>query len=179
LLAFSVLSPGQQEVLTNETVVNIVKAHLSEQTITNMIQSQPGKYVVTSGALIALKQQGVPDGVISAMRARMRGNPGAAPVAKPATPAPGSVPASSNPDLASLPNRVWVVPDSMSATMRLAFMRDFPFLVAATCSAEGSTFEIEYQKNVGFKISQDKPDIPGASREKPYAAVSLSIDGEE
>src|SRR5271166_1253922 len=88
LLAFSVVMTAQKEVLTNEVVVNMTKAHLSEKVIVEMIQDNPGKYVVTASALIALKQQGVSDGAISAMRARMASKSDAPPSAPKGAPPP-------------------------------------------------------------------------------------------
>jgi hypothetical protein len=60
-----------QEVLTNATIVSLTKSHLGDKLIVEMIQDHRGKYVLTSSALIALKQQGVSDEVIEAMRAKM------------------------------------------------------------------------------------------------------------
>jgi hypothetical protein len=48
-----------QETLTNEIVINMTKANISDRDIVDMIQKDPGNYVVTSSTLIALKQQGV------------------------------------------------------------------------------------------------------------------------
>ncbi len=60
-----------QEVLTNEKIIAMTKAHLGDSLIVGTIQDNPGRYVLTSTALIALKQQGVSDEVIAAMRAKM------------------------------------------------------------------------------------------------------------
>jgi hypothetical protein len=59
-----------QEVLTNDAVISLVKAHLSTSAIVNQIRKSPGNYVLTSKVLISLKQQGVPDAVIEAMQAK-------------------------------------------------------------------------------------------------------------
>jgi hypothetical protein len=60
-----------QEVLTNSQIISMTKALLKDELIVEMIQNEPGRYVVTSTALIALKQQGVSDSAIAAMRAKM------------------------------------------------------------------------------------------------------------
>lgn len=56
-----------QELLTNETILKLVKAGLSDEVIAGMVNNQPGKYSTDSDAVIALKQAGVSDKVISAM----------------------------------------------------------------------------------------------------------------
>ncbi len=77
LLACSFLSIGQ-EVLSNDSVVKMVKARLGEDLIVEMIRNQPGKYTLTTDSLIQLKQQGVPDKVLAAMIAKGSGTgPGA------------------------------------------------------------------------------------------------------
>lgn len=74
-------SPGQatgptsQSMLTNESVVKLVKAGLLEDTIVSMIETQPGKYSLGADDVVALKQAGVSDKIIAAM------------VRKPTTPA--------------------------------------------------------------------------------------------
>ena len=56
-----------QETLNNDSVAKMVKAGLGESLIVSMVQNQPGKYTLTPDALVKLKQQGVPDKVLSAM----------------------------------------------------------------------------------------------------------------
>jgi hypothetical protein len=56
-----------QEVLTNETVVGMVKAGLPESVIVQKIRSSSRKFDTSTNALIRLKQAGVPDKVIEAM----------------------------------------------------------------------------------------------------------------
>jgi hypothetical protein len=56
-----------QEPLTNDSVVKLVKAGLSEDVILSMVKGQPAKYTVTPDDLIALKNAGVPDKVVAAM----------------------------------------------------------------------------------------------------------------
>jgi len=59
-----------QEVVTNESVVKLVRAHLSAPVIVEQIRANPGKFDLTTEALIRLKAQGVPDEVIAAMQAK-------------------------------------------------------------------------------------------------------------
>ena len=75
-----------QDVLTNDSIVKMIKAGLGEGIVVSTIQSQPGKYTVTPDALIKLKQEGVSEKIIEAMVAK--GSAGAS-VASP-SPATGS-----------------------------------------------------------------------------------------
>lgn len=56
-----------QQALTNESVVKMVQAGLSEGTILSMIRSQPGDYDVNPDAMAALKKAGVTDDEMAAM----------------------------------------------------------------------------------------------------------------
>jgi hypothetical protein len=61
------LAVAAQDVLTNDSIVKMIKAGLGEGIVVSTIQSQPGKYSVTPDALIKLKQQGVSEKIIEAM----------------------------------------------------------------------------------------------------------------
>ena len=64
----------------------MVKSGLADGVIVSMIQSQPGTYTINPDTMIALKQSGVSDAVLSAMAAK-----GSVPAAVPAaSPAPTS-----------------------------------------------------------------------------------------
>ena len=69
---------SNQEVLTNEAIVELVKAKVGEGVIAGLIRTQPTKFSLGKDAMIKLKQQGVPDKVLAAM------------VAKGSSPAPAS-----------------------------------------------------------------------------------------
>lgn len=56
-----------QKELTNDDVVTMVKAGLSETAVVLAVQRGPAKFDTTPAALIALKEQGVPAKVIEAM----------------------------------------------------------------------------------------------------------------
>jgi hypothetical protein len=66
---------GAQEVLTNDSVVKMVKAGLPDAVIIQKIRASERKFDTSSDALIKLKGAGVPDKVIEAMV----GGPAAAP----------------------------------------------------------------------------------------------------
>jgi hypothetical protein len=49
----------------------MILAGLKEDTIARVIETRPGKYLLTPDALAGLKAAGVPQGVIAAMSAKM------------------------------------------------------------------------------------------------------------
>jgi len=56
-----------QTKMTNDSVIRMAKAGLSDDLIVQTISAQPGEYTTDADALIALKQAGVSDRVIQAM----------------------------------------------------------------------------------------------------------------
>jgi hypothetical protein len=62
-----------EETLTNEAILKMVKAGLSESTIISLIRQQPGHYSTRVGDLMALKEAGVPNAVIDAILAKASG----------------------------------------------------------------------------------------------------------
>jgi hypothetical protein len=72
-----------QEVLTNESILKLVKAGMNEEIIIGTVNNQPGKYAVSPDSLIALKEAGVSDKVISAMVTRSGAATPPAPEARP------------------------------------------------------------------------------------------------
>ena len=90
VLGLLLSTPGfAQEVLTNQLVVDMLKAGLSERVVVAKIRTSPTNFDTGTDALIALKKNGVPEKVIEAMM-----SPTAAPSAAPAAPA-GAPPAAS------------------------------------------------------------------------------------
>jgi hypothetical protein len=59
--------PAEPTLMNNDAVIRMVKAGLSDGLVMQTIYAQPGSYVVTADALIALKQAGVSEAIISAM----------------------------------------------------------------------------------------------------------------
>ena len=83
-----------QETMTNDSVIKLLKAGLSDDLIVNTINASPGKYNTSADALIALRDAGADSKVISAVLLKSRPGPPPAPVApsydtpsKPAEPA--------------------------------------------------------------------------------------------
>src|SRR3569833_1208312 len=95
-----------QETLTNDSVIKLLKAGLSEELVVTTINSSPGNYDTSVNALIALKKAGAGDKVVSAMILKASGSTPTAPAAStapiaagtadvpaPITLAPGTLPA--------------------------------------------------------------------------------------
>jgi hypothetical protein len=53
--------------MTNDSVIRMVKAGLSDDLIVQTIGTQPGQYATDADSLVALKEAGVPDRVIAAI----------------------------------------------------------------------------------------------------------------
>jgi hypothetical protein len=80
ILVLVVTSVGAQEVLSNDSVIAMKKAGLSDAVILAKIRSSQAKFDTSTQALVALKQAGLPDAVIEAMVAHAGpARPGAAP----------------------------------------------------------------------------------------------------
>jgi len=90
-----------QQVLNNDSVVKLVKSGLSEDMVVNIVKSEPGKYSVTPDDIIALKNAGVSEKIITAMLAKGGASGDAATAA-----APGATGAAAPP--AGLPTDVGV-----------------------------------------------------------------------
>ena len=88
LMLFTATSLTAQEVLTNESVVALKKAGLSDTLILTKIRTSPAKFDVSTKGLIALKSAGLSDQIIEAMVSHP-GTPSSASTA-PAAPAPAA-----------------------------------------------------------------------------------------
>jgi hypothetical protein len=88
-----------QEALTNQSIVEMVKAGLSERIIIARIRTGPNNFDTSTDALIALKKNGVPEKVIEAIM-----SPSAAPAASAVAPA-GNVAMAPPPAMSSGPSR--------------------------------------------------------------------------
>jgi hypothetical protein len=97
LLAALATAAPAQEVMTNQSVMEMVKAGLSERVIIAKIRTSPTKFDTSTDALIALKKNGVPEKVIEAIM-----SPSAA-AAAPATAASAASPPSAPSSVAMAP----------------------------------------------------------------------------
>jgi hypothetical protein len=59
--------PPAHESLTNDSIIKMVQAGLSETVILSMVNTQPGKYSLGADDIIALKKAGVSDQIITAI----------------------------------------------------------------------------------------------------------------
>jgi hypothetical protein len=89
-----------QAPLTNDSIVKMSKAGLSETVILNAIKSQPGFFSSSADDLIALKGAGVTDKVIEAMMAKGK------PPAKTPAKAPAKSAATAAPNVEAAPNSI-------------------------------------------------------------------------
>ena len=64
-----------QESLTNETIIKLVKAGISEDTIVGMVNQHPGKYALADSDVATLKGGGVSEKIIAAMIVKGAGQP--------------------------------------------------------------------------------------------------------
>lgn len=71
-VALSIVGSAQ-DTLTNDSVLKMIKAGLSDGIVISTIQNQTGQYSLAPDDLIKLKGQGVSDNVIAAMVARTSG----------------------------------------------------------------------------------------------------------
>ena len=65
-----------QEILTNESILKLCKAGLGEDTIVGMVKGQPSKFSLNSDDIIALKDGGVTEKVLTAMVVKGAGEVG-------------------------------------------------------------------------------------------------------
>ena len=67
VMAMALATPVSAETLTNDSIIALTKAGLSEGLIIDKVNSESCNYDVSTDKLIALKQAGVPDSVVGAM----------------------------------------------------------------------------------------------------------------
>jgi hypothetical protein len=61
------MSAPKPKIMSNDSVLRMVKAGLSDDLILQTITSQPGQYTTDADSLVELKEAGVPEHIISAM----------------------------------------------------------------------------------------------------------------
>src|SRR5262249_60566295 len=87
-LAASLLTTGSaafaQETLTNQSIMEMLKAGLSERVVIAKIRTSPTSFDTSTDALIALKKSGVSEKVIEAMMSPAAAAAAAAPASAPA-----------------------------------------------------------------------------------------------
>jgi hypothetical protein len=97
-----------QETLTNDSVIKLLKAGLSEELIVTTINSSPGNYDTSVNSLIALKKAGAGDKVLSAMILKTSG-------ATPAAAAASNAAQPTAPGTADVPAAITLAPGTLPA----------------------------------------------------------------
>jgi hypothetical protein len=75
LLLFSNAQTPKPEVLTNKSIIDLVKAGLSNDVTISKINVSNSKFDLSTSGLIDLKKQGVPEEIISVMMKKVDGKP--------------------------------------------------------------------------------------------------------
>jgi len=159
-LAFVLLAGAApaQEVLSNESVISMVRAGLSETIILAKVKSSAAKFDVRTDSLVALKRAGVTDRVIEAMVS----HPGQAAAAAPAPAAPA--PAAPATSAAATPGVA--APPSLTATptgqaMAALKERDVVYQLVGQRYVELQPQLIEIQTNHAFFTYKSEVVISG------------------
>jgi hypothetical protein len=175
MVASSVLALAQQS-LTNDSIIKLVKAGLSEDLIISTINAQPGAYDTSPDGLIALKAAGVSDKVVSAVVAKAPA-PDVQP-AKPAAPAESATPVHNQPPAQLTPGaRVVIAPMGGFETYFAAAVREKKVPIALTLDRDSAQFfivstETEWQGFVAGSGSSASWTPAGGSRTSGSAASS-------
>lgn len=146
-----------QEALTNDSIIKMVKAGLSQDVIVSMVRSQPSSYTLTPDQLIALKSAGVPDAVVSAM---VNKNVGAGSVVRAnssgATPAAGTVAAGDpNDPMASHDSGIYLYAKDRNGEYKLIMLEQAAYQGSKTGGVMTSAM------TYGLKKAKMKAVIPG------------------
>jgi hypothetical protein len=64
-----------EDMLTNESVLKLVKSGLGDDLIVGIVQNQPGKYSLTPDEMVRLKQAGVSEKILTAMATKSTAAP--------------------------------------------------------------------------------------------------------
>jgi hypothetical protein len=141
-----------QEPLSNESIIKMAQAGLSEDVIVSMVKTQPAKYALSPDQLISLKKAGVPDKVVAAMVEKGSG----AGSASGATPAAGAV-AAGNPDdpMAAHDSGIYLYSKDRNGEYRMTVLEQAAYQGSKTGGL--LTSAITY----GLKKAKTKAVIPG------------------
>ena len=149
-----------QEALTNQSIVEMVKAGLSERVIIAKIRSSPTNFDTQTDALIALKKNGVPEKVIEAI---MSPSAPAAPAA--AAPAPAGSVAMTPPAATPGPSRPTVYQIVAGKEVEL---------VAASSEVQRNSFR--YSRSTEVVIAGNKAKLRTAERQPVFVITAAPSD---
>jgi hypothetical protein len=147
LLALAVLGCAQ-DALTNDAVVKMAKAGLSEDVILSMVNTRPAKYSVTPDSLIELKSAGVSDKIVAAMVARSS-------VAVPAAPPPTAASGDPNDPAAPHDSGIYVYSKDRNGEYKMTVLEQAAYQGSKTGGLLGTVM------TYGIKKAKMKAVIPG------------------
>ena len=151
LLVFALLASAQ-EVLTNESIVKMVKSGLGDALVVSMVQSQPGKYSITPDDLVKLKQAGVPEDVLAAMV-----NKSSVAAGSGATPAEGSAAVGDpNDPLVAHDSGIWLYTRDRDGRPKMVVLERAAYQGSKTGGIFASAM------TYGIKKAKTKAILPGA-----------------
>jgi len=149
-----------QEALTNQSIVDMVKAGLSERVIIAKIRNSPTNFDTQTDALIALKKNGVPEKVIEAI---MSPSAPAAPAA--AAPAPAGSVAMTPPAATPGPSRPTVYQIVGGKEVEL---------MAASSEVQRNSFR--YSRSTEVVIAGNKAKLRTAERQPVFVITAAPSD---
>jgi hypothetical protein len=145
---------GAQEPLTNESIIKMVKAGLSEDVILTMVRSQPASYALAADQLIALKSAGVSDRVVAGMVERSAG--GTSSRTTGATPAAGTVASGdANDPMAPHDSGIYLYAKDRNGEYKLTVLEQAAYQGSKTGGLLGTAL------TYGIKKAKMKAVIPG------------------
>jgi hypothetical protein len=141
-----------QDVLTNESIVKLVKSGLGSNLIVSMVENQPGQYTLTPDEVVKLKDQGVPEIVLAAMvtRGSARGNK-----ASGATPTEGAVTGDPNDPMVPHDSGIWLYTKDREGKPQMVVMERASYQGSKT----GGVFAAAM--TYGIKKAKTKAILPG------------------
>jgi hypothetical protein len=150
-----------QEVLTNDSVISMVKGGLGEAVVLARIRSSPANFDTSTNSLLALKKAGVSDKVIEAMVSAPRSGAAAAAAPAPAAPAPAPAPSSGSAPAPSVSASARSSAGGAAATLP----RDSIYHLNGAKYTELQPQVIEIEMNMAFFSQKSEVVLGGAKAE--------------
>jgi hypothetical protein len=150
-----------QEVLTNDSVISMVKGGLGEAVVLARIRSSPANFDTSTNSLLALKKAGVSDKVIEAMVSAPRSGAAAAAAPAPAVPAPAPAPSSGSAPAPSVSASARSSAGGAAATLP----RDSIYHLNGAKYTELQPQVIEIEMNMAFFSQKSEVVLGGAKAE--------------
>ena len=176
LTLFAATSLTAQEVLTNDSLIALKKAGLSDSVIISKIRSSPTKFDTTTNGLVNLKKAGLSDQLIEAVVNAGSAAPAAAPAPAPAAPAGAAVAPASRESIVHLiaGKSVELVPANASMEFSTGFFDSKSELVL---KGRKATYRIADKKPVFYSTwsANDAPLVrlkPGSDHDDRNLKIS-------